>query len=93
MTMIDILSPVAATRTVELALAPRLPELKRVRIGWLDNMKANAGDLLGFVAAAWQARGCDFELVRAAKNATVAAPDAVMRRLRTCHAVVLAIAD
>ncbi len=93
MSIIEVLVPVAITRIHERPLAPRLGKLSGVRIGWLDNMKANAGQLLGFVAEALRERGYAFESIMASKNATAAAPDAVMMHLRTCDAVVLAIAD
>ena len=56
-------------------------------------MKANAGELLRNVAEVLRTRGHGFEMVIAAKNATAAAPDAVMAHLKTCDAVVLAISD
>ena len=93
MATVDVLSPVAATRIATRPLAPRLATLAGKRIGWLDNMKANAGALLREVAAALRARGHQFEAVSAAKNATAAAPYSVMAHLKTCDAVVLAISD
>ena len=93
MSRLEVLVPVAETRVERRPLAPRLTRLSGARIGWLDNRKANAGALLGYVADALRADGFDFEVVRAAKNATAAAPDDVMAHLKTCHAVVLAIAD
>ncbi len=93
MTTVEVLIPVAATRIKERPLAPRLTSLVGKRIAWLDNMKANAGELLRNVAEVLRARGHGFEMVIAAKNATAAAPDAVMAHLKTCDAVVLAISD
>ncbi len=93
MKIIEVLVPVAITRVHQRALAPRLAKLDGVRIGWLDNMKANAGLLLSSVAAALRERGDAFEMIVASKNATAAAPDTVMAHLRTCDAVVLAISD
>lgn len=93
MTTVEVLIPVAATRIKERPLAPRLTALAGKRIAWLDNMKANAGELLRDVGEALRARGHAFEIVTAAKNATAAAPDAVMAHLKTCDAVVLAISD
>lgn len=93
MTIVEILIPVAATRVKDSPLAPRLSSLSGKRIGCLDNMKANAGALLRYTAEALRARGHVFEVVNAAKNATAAAPDTVMAHLKTCDAVVLAIAD
>ena len=93
MTTVEVLVPVAATRVHDRPLAPRLTSLNGKRIGWLDNMKANAGDLLRGVADVLRAGGHSFEFVTAAKNATAAAPDAVMAHLKTCDAVVLAISD
>lgn len=93
MSQIEILVPIAATRTQNRPLAPRLASLAGRRIAWLDNMKANAGELLREVAQALRDAGHAFEVVTAAKNATAAAPDAVMMHLKTCDAVVLAISD
>jgi len=93
MNPIEILVPVAATRTTKHPLAPRRARLDGARIGWFDNLKANAGELLGSVAATLAAQGCSFESVHASKNATAAAPDTVIAHLLTCDAVVLAIAD
>lgn len=93
MNPIEILVPVAASRIEKHPLAPRRTRLDGARVGWFDNRKANAGGLLGAVAAALAADGFTFESVRAAKNATAAAPDTVMAHLMTCDAVVLAIAD
>lgn len=93
MSQLEVLVPVAATRTQQHALAPRLADLSGIRIGWLDNRKANAGELLRQVAGELRAAGHDFESVWARKNATAAAPDDVMAHLKTCHAVVLAISD
>lgn len=93
MSTVEVLIPVAATRVAERPLAPRLATLEGKRVAWLDNMKANAGALLGEVAAILGARGHRFEVVSAAKNATAAAPADVMAHLKTCDAVVLAISD
>ena len=93
MSLIELFVPVAATRVQERPLASRLGSLAGKRIGWLDNMKANAGELLRYTAAALGASGHAFQIVTATKNATAAAPDAVMAHLKTCDAVVLAIAD
>jgi hypothetical protein len=90
---IEVLVPVAPSHVQERPLAPRLTALHGRRIGWLDNLKANAGELLADLADAFAARGFVFERVLAAKNATAAAPADVMAHLKTCDAVVLAIAD
>lgn len=89
---IEVLVPVATTSVVLRPLAPRLLQLAGARIGWLDNQKANAGELLRQIAALLRT-GIDFEIVNLAKNATTAAPDAIMAHLKRCDAVVLAIAD
>jgi hypothetical protein len=93
MPIIEVLVPQATTRVVDHALAPRLSALAGKRIAWLDNMKANAGSLLRYTAQTLQQQGHSFEIVTAAKNATAAAPADVMAHLKTCDAVVLAIAD
>jgi hypothetical protein len=84
---------VAETRLAEQPLARRLSALSARRIGWLDNSKANAGLLLNRIAGELAGRGIEFCRVGASKNATAAAPESVMAHLRTCDAVVLAIAD
>ncbi len=81
------------SRTQVHPLATRLTHLQGARIGWLDNMKANAGDLLRQVAAILREAGHSFDTVLLAKNATAAAPAEVMAHLKTCDAVILAIAD
>jgi len=93
MSELEVFVPVAVTRTPTHPLAPRLAGLDGRRIGWLDNRKANAAALLGGVADALAAIGHAFARELADKNATAPAPDAVMAHLRTCDAVVLAIAD
>ena len=93
MSQLEILIPVAVTRNEQHALAPRLSRLTGARIGWLDNRKANAGSLLREVVAEWRSAVHDFAMLWTEKNATLAAPEAVLAQLKTCHAVVLAIAD
>lgn len=93
MSTLEILVPIAVTRTSQRPLATRLPKIDGARVGWLDNLKANAGELLRFVVEALPAKGFAFGVVRATKNATAAAPAAVTAHLQTCDAVVLAIAD
>ena len=93
MNKLDVLIPTAVTRVAKRSLAPRLGRLAGARIGWLDNMKANAGALLYEIAQALQSDGLDFKIIVASKGATAAAPDSVITHLKTCDAVVLAIAD
>lgn len=93
MNELEILVPVAATRIEKRPLAPRLKQLNGARIAWLDNMKANASDLLLEIAASLQKSGAIFEKVVLSKNATAAAPDSVIAHLKNCDAVVLAISD
>lgn len=93
MSTIEILVPTAVARVEKRSLAPRLGHLTGVRLGWLDNRKANAGALLHDVATALQTNGHDFEIIKVSKDATTAAPESVMAHLETCDAVVLAIAD
>ncbi len=64
-----------------------------VRIGLLDNQKANAGMLLDEVGRQLAARHPGVTLVTERKIATSASPPQVMERMRTYDAVVLAIAD
>lgn len=93
MTGLRILNPVPPSLVTERPLADRPSSLAGLRLGVLDNRKANAGDLLTAVADGIVARHPDIELVVERKLASAAAPTEVLDRLRTCHAVVLAIAD
>ena len=93
MAPLQILSPVAPTRVHELPLADRLPSLAGKRVALLDNQKANAGLLLAAVGQHLMAQYPDLELTSERKIASSASPREVMDRLRTCDAVVLAIAD
>jgi hypothetical protein len=93
MNTISFLSPVPPSLVTEHRLAPRLDHLAGRRIGLLDNRKANAGALLASVAGELTGRHPDVEFVTEHKLASAAAPDEVMGRLQSCHAVVLAIAD
>ena len=92
MAEIEVLVPVAQPRVERHELAARLAQLGGATIGWLDNEKSNARPLLEHVAQELQGTA-DFDAVFVEKNATAAAPDNVMDRLKTCDAVVLAIAD
>lgn len=93
MPMIEILSPVPPTRTARRTLAARLDGLAGRRIAWFDNQKANAAALLAGLAAALRDQGVTFASVVLDKNATAPAPPDMMAHLKTCDAVVLAIAD
>jgi hypothetical protein len=93
MSGIRILNPVPPSLIDEHPLAPRLGGLAGRRIGLLENRKANALGLVQAVARAITERHPDIEVVTEHKNAPAAAPGDVMERLRTCHAVILAIAD
>jgi hypothetical protein len=90
---LEVFVPVATARVDERPLAPRLNQLPGARIAWLDNMKANAKSLLDYARQTLQERDASFETIVLSKNATTAAPDSIMEKLRTCDAVVLAIAD
>lgn len=90
---IEVFIPLADTRLSEYPLAERPTELSGLRIGWLSNSKANATELLRAADQAWRSSGVDTQSVELAKDATLAAPEAVMAQLKTCDAVVLAIAD
>ena len=87
------MSPVSPPRVTNRAIAARPATLDGLRIGLLDNQKANAGALLDGVGAAVLERFDNVELVREFKIATSASPEAVMGRLQSCDAVILAIAD
>ncbi len=93
MSPLTILSPVPRSVVTERPLAARPVTIGGTRVGLLDNRKANAGALLEVVGRELTARHPDIELVSEHKSAPAPAPDAVHARLRTCDAVVLAIAD
>lgn len=93
MASLSFLSPVAPTRVVERPLADRLDTLDGRRIALLDNQKANAGPLLAAVGTYLADRHPSIALTTEHKIATSASPAEVMDRLRSCDAVVLAIAD
>lgn len=88
-----VLNPVASPRVHDRPLADRPASLAGLRIGLLDNQKANAGRLLDGVGAALVERWPDVTIVRERKIATSPSPEAVMGRLEECDAVILAIAD
>ena len=93
MTIEEVYVPSAETRARAIALATRLNALAGCKIAWLDNQKANAPELLAVAANTLQAKMQNLNNVFASKDATKAAPESVMAHLKTCDAVVLAIAD
>jgi hypothetical protein len=90
---IQILVPVAPSRIDERPLAPRPTTPSALRLGVLDNGKANAGLLLDTVTEALADKVPDLRFEREHKGASEGAPTAVMGRLQRCDAVLLAIAD
>jgi hypothetical protein len=92
MTM-QILSPVSQPRVTDRQIAARPDTLDGLRIGLVDNQKANACTLLDGVQAGLASRFPGAEFVRELKIATSPSPEAVMGRLEECDAVILAIAD
>jgi hypothetical protein len=93
MSTLEVFVPVAHSRVENLPLAPRLEGLSGKRVAWLDNLKANAGAFLRETESVLQGAHTGFDSILESKNATAAAADEVMSHLRTCDAVVLAIAD
>ena len=93
MAELEVYVPVAQSRVTELPLAPRVGELGQAKIGLLDNQKANAGELLMATAEQLRSEHPCIELDSKSKNATAPASDDLMAHLKTCDAVVLAIAD
>ena len=85
MSSIDVYSPIARTRLPRHALAPRLKGARRPRIGYLDNMKANAAALLKGVAVGLANGPFEAHAAYFSKNATTAAPDTVFAHLRACR--------
>jgi len=93
MATIEVYSPVAVTRVRAGNMASRVGSLEGKRVGWLGNLKANAAGLLESVSRELERRGMAFNSIAQSKDATAAAPSAVMSHLQSCDAVVLAIAD
>lgn len=95
MANLEVHVPIPLYRRQSHPLAARQQVINGLTIGLLDNMKANAGELLVSVAESLQGQDADLnlKLVMASKNATAAAPDAVLNHLKSCDAVILAIAD
>lgn len=93
MASLEFLSPVAPARVVERPLADRPATLDEAHVALLDNQKANAGHLLAAVGRELARRHPAMTISTERKIATSASPAEVMDRLRTCDAVVLAIAD
>jgi len=93
MAFIEVLNPTADARARELPLARRHPDLRGKTIGFLNNRKANAGLLLQKVEELLRARCGDFSVIKGEKNASMAAPEAVMAKLSVCDAAVVAIGD
>jgi hypothetical protein len=93
MGFIEVLNPVAEARAQDLPLARREANLRGKTIGFLNNRKANAGLLLEKVEELLRARCGDFSVIKGEKNASMAAPEAVMTKLSLCDAVVVAIGD
>ena len=77
----QIYTPEGARGRAPVSLAPSLSSLTGVRIGILDNLKPNAGLLLGRMAERIAARTGAVVTVVETKNAAVSAPDQVLRRL------------
>ncbi len=79
--LVEIYAPEGTRGRPPVALAPPLPTLAGTRIGILDNLKPNAGILLSRVADRIAERTGAVVTVVETKNAAVAAPDQVLRRL------------
>ena len=93
MAEIEVFIPTAETRNVAFLLANRLGCLAGKKVAWVDNQKANAHALLAGAAGVLRSQQPEFEISFHSKNATREAPDALIAHLKTCDAVVLAIAD
>jgi hypothetical protein len=93
MGVIEVLNPVADTRSPELPLAKRFSELRGKALGFLNNRKANAGLLLEHVERLLHERCGDFSVIKGEKNAALGAPEKVMNKLFLCDAVITAVGD
>lgn len=90
---IVLLDPAAEGLPEYLPVAPRLEDLRGVRIGLLDNIKHNGVHLLTAVGEALARRfDCEVTLVRKRTYTKVAEPP-VLAELAGCRAVVTAIGD
>ncbi len=77
----EIYAPEGARGKPPVSLAPSRPSLAGARIGILDNLKPNAGILLGRMAERIAEQSGAVVTVVETKNAAVGAPDQVLRRL------------
>lgn len=77
----EIYAPEGARGRPPVSRASSLAALDGKRIGILDNLKPNAGLLLGRIAERITERTGAVVTVVETKNAAVAAPDQVLRRL------------
>lgn len=77
----EIYAPEGARGRPPVSRAASLPSLAGTRIGILDNLKPNAGLLLGRLAERLAETTGAIVTVVETKNAAVAAPDQVLRRL------------
>lgn len=77
----EIYAPEGRRGRPPVSLAPGIPDLFGARLGILDNLKPNAGVLLGRLAERIAERTGAHVTVVETKNAAVAAPDQVLRRL------------
>ncbi len=77
----QIYTPEGARGRPPVSRSPSLSSLRGARIGILDNLKPNAGLLLGRIAEQLAGQTGAVVTVVETKNAAVAAPDQVLRRL------------
>ena len=91
---IRVLSPVAASKVSQEAPLPLPANLASKTIGFLDNTKANFGQLIAEMEAVLRARHGVARVVYQRKaNAATAAPPEVLATLREADLVVTGSAD
>jgi hypothetical protein len=90
---IRLYDPTARPRTVAARLAPRLASLAGMRIGILDNSKANAGTLMLAVARTLQERYGAGEVVKRDKPVAGPPSSEALEALAQCDLALVGSAD
>ena len=91
-----ILDPTGASERASAAtLAPRVRDMKGIRLGLLDNTKANAAVVLDTLAAQLRAQHHIGEVTRYAKSyfGTPVEEDRALQIAQSCDAVIAGVGD
>ncbi|MBO0713451.1 MAG: hypothetical protein J2O39_06725 [Acidimicrobiales bacterium] len=90
----DLLDPTAKPTTPEVRLAARPSDLRGLRVGLIENTKANAAGLLEAVAEVLKDDLKPAEVIRRKVPATLPASEEVLDELaRDCDLVIEAVGD